>query len=48
MRIESVDGMVINKILIVDDDELFAETFHRILEFNGYSVETAGTGMEAL
>ncbi len=40
--------MSIKKILLVDDDELFLETFHGILASNGYSVETANTGRKAL
>jgi DNA-binding response OmpR family regulator len=40
--------MAIKKILLVDDDESFLETFHRILVSNGYSVETANTGRKAL
>lgn len=43
----SID-MSIKKILLVDDDESFLETFHGMLVSNGYFVETANTGRKAL
>jgi two-component system response regulator MprA len=36
------------RILVVDDDRAVRESLRRSLSFNGYSVETAGDGMEAL
>lgn len=35
-------------ILLVDDDESFLETFNKILVSEGYYVETANSGKEAL
>jgi len=35
-------------ILVIDDDESVLETIARILELEGYGVETARTGREAL
>ena len=35
-------------VLIIDDDKSVLRTFSRILEKNGYVVETAETGKEAL
>jgi len=35
-------------ILIVDDEESIREIFRRILEVNGYNVETAETGLQAV
>lgn len=37
-----------NWILLVDDDETLLSTFKNALEMEGYSVETATTGREAL
>ena len=36
------------RILIVDDDESVLKTMARILELEGYQVDTARTGMEAV
>ena len=36
------------RILVVDDDRAVRESLRRSLSFNGYSVETAGDGLEAL
>jgi two-component system response regulator MprA len=36
------------RILVVDDDRAVRDSLRRSLEFNGYSVETAGDGAEAL
>ena len=36
------------RILVVDDDRAVRESLRRSLTFNGYSVETAGDGIEAL
>jgi DNA-binding NtrC family response regulator len=35
-------------ILIIDDDVNILRTFSRILQKNGYSTDTAGTGKEAI
>ena len=35
-------------ILIVDDDEIIRETLRELLESKGYTVETVGTGKEAI
>ncbi len=40
--------MALRKILLVDDDESFLETVQRLLISEGYYVETANTGKEAL
>ena len=36
------------RILVVDDDKAIREYLSRILEMEGYSTDTAGTGREAL
>ncbi|WP_347955004.1 response regulator transcription factor [Gordonia aichiensis] len=36
------------RILVVDDDRAVRESLRRSLSFNGYTVETAGDGLEAL
>jgi DNA-binding NtrC family response regulator len=36
------------RILVIDDDENIRLTITKILEFKGYQVETASTGIEAL
>ncbi|GAA3632406.1 two-component system response regulator MprA [Lentzea atacamensis] len=36
------------RILVVDDDRAVRESLRRSLQFNGYQVETAGDGMQAL
>ncbi|WP_298446589.1 response regulator transcription factor [Gordonia sp. (in: high G+C Gram-positive bacteria)] len=36
------------RILVVDDDRAVRESLRRSLTFNGYTVETAGDGLEAL
>ncbi len=36
------------RILVVDDDRAVRESLRRSLSFNGYTVETASDGMEAL
>ncbi|RYJ05474.1 MAG: response regulator, partial [Actinomycetales bacterium] len=36
------------KILVVDDDRAVRDSLRRSLEFNGYSVELASDGAEAL
>ncbi|GGF34216.1 response regulator transcription factor [Williamsia phyllosphaerae] len=36
------------RILVVDDDRAVRESLRRSLSFNGYTVETAGDGVEAL
>ncbi|GAB10441.1 two-component response regulator MprA [Gordonia araii NBRC 100433] len=36
------------RILVVDDDRAVRESLRRSLTFNGYAVETAGDGLEAL
>ena len=43
-----VDKTVAMRILVVDDDRAVRESLRRSLTFNGYSVETAGDGIEAL
>ena len=35
------------RILLVDDDELILDTYRRILERNGFHVDTASTGEQA-
>ena len=37
-----------SKILLVDDDEVITETLRLVLEEEGYLVETASTGQEAI
>ena len=37
-----------NRILVVDDEPLIRETIKRVLGFDGHTVETAGSGREAL
>ena len=41
-------GEGMKKILVVDDDRSILLSFTRILERNGYEIETAETGKEAL
>ncbi len=41
-------GTVVNKVLVVDDDEAIRETLRTLLEDAGYRVEEAVEGMEAL
>lgn len=41
-------GTVVNKVLVVDDDEAIRETLQTLLEDAGYRVEEATEGMEAL
>ena len=36
------------RILVVDDDKAVRDSIRRSLEFNGYTVETATDGVEAL
>ena len=36
------------RILVVDDDRAVRDSLRRSLEFNGYTVEVAGDGAEAL
>jgi two-component system response regulator MprA len=36
------------RILVVDDDRAVRESLRRSLQFNGYQVETAGDGLQAL
>ncbi len=36
------------RILVVDDDRAVRESLRRSLQFNGYQVDTAGDGMQAL
>src|SRR5699024_9746948 len=36
------------KILVVDDDQAVRESLRRSLTFNGYDVELAGDGVEAI
>ncbi len=36
------------RVLVVDDDERILSSFRRVLEQEGYSVDVAATGMEAL
>jgi CheY-like chemotaxis protein len=36
------------RILVVDDDKAICEYLSRILELEGYSTDTAGTGRDAL
>jgi DNA-binding response OmpR family regulator len=35
------------RILLVDDDELILDTYRRILERNGFHIDTASTGEQA-
>ncbi len=35
------------RILVVDDDRAVRESLRRSLTFNGYTVDTAGDGIEA-
>jgi DNA-binding response OmpR family regulator len=35
------------RILLIDDDELILDTYRRILERNGFHVDTASTGEQA-
>lgn len=37
-----------NRILVVDDDKSILRTFTRILQKNGYEIEVAETGKEAI
>lgn len=41
-------GTVVNKVLVVDDDEAIRETLRALLEDAAYEVEEACEGMEAL
>lgn len=41
-------GTVVNKALVVDDDDAIRETLRSLLEDAGYAVEEASEGMEAL
>lgn len=43
-----VDKTVHMRILVVDDDRAVRESLRRSLTFNGYAVDTAGDGIEAL
>lgn len=43
-----MDKTVGMRILVVDDDRAVRESLRRSLTFNGYTVETAGDGLEAL
>ncbi len=43
-----VDKTVYMRILVVDDDRAVRESLRRSLTFNGYTVDTAGDGIEAL
>lgn len=43
-----LDKTVGMRILVVDDDRAVRESLRRSLTFNGYTVETAGDGLEAL
>ncbi len=40
--------MMSQHILVVDDDPMIRETVAEILDFEGYSIETAANGREAL
>ena len=37
-----------NCILLVDDDENILQLFRRTLQYEGYNVETASTGRDAI
>jgi CheY-like chemotaxis protein len=41
-------GKVPRRVLVVDDDPLVADSIRRMLVFQGYRVETASSGDEAL
>jgi two-component system response regulator MprA len=41
-------GKVPRRVLVVDDDPLVADSIRRMLVFQGYRVETASSGEEAL
>jgi CheY-like chemotaxis protein len=41
-------GMVSRRILVVDDDDLVADSIRRMLLFDGHQVETASSAEEAL
>ncbi|HEX6797619.1 MAG TPA: response regulator [Ktedonobacterales bacterium] len=41
-------GTVVNRALVVDDDDAIRETLRSLLEDAGYAVEEASEGMEAL
>lgn len=43
-----VDKTIYMRILVVDDDRAVRESLRRSLTFNGYTVDTAGDGIEAL
>jgi len=40
--------LVRKRILVIDDDEAVVKSMARLLEFEGYQVDTAGTGEEAV
>lgn len=40
--------MVKSRILVVDDEEVILELFHRMLEGKDYNIETASNGRESL
>jgi len=40
--------LVRKRILVIDDDEAVVKSMARLLEFEGYQVDTAGTGGEAV
>jgi CheY-like chemotaxis protein len=42
------DGSVVQRVLLVDDDELVRETMRAQLEDSGYVVQTASSGQQAL
>src|SRR5260221_4674429 len=42
------DGEVVNRVLVVDDDEGITELLHMVLEEEGYQVEIAATGPAAI
>ena len=45
---EETRAMVDELIILVDDDELILRSLGQVLRFEGYVVETAGTGGEAM
>jgi len=45
---KTTEGTRLRRILVIDDDESFLKIITRILELEGYGVETARTGKEAI
>jgi len=48
MKFQVMSGMEAKRILLVDDDETITTSFQLVLQREGYQVDTASTGRQAI